>query len=280
MTRCNAIGIKVDTFHTEGGHGMFEYTFEPQSAVKAADDSVRAKLIMKQLCSERGLAATYMVAKFAGTADTYCGCHHNFSLARGDKNAFWDETSRDLSKAARHAAAGILKTMPDFNIIYRPWPNSFRRMDRHFFNPENATWAKDNHLAGIRVVTGSVPESLTRFEHRAPGADVNPYISVASILLGCIQGLREAEEPPPYATGDVMLDKSWPLLPHTMPEAIDAFQKSAAAIAGFGKEFVEHFAFVKNDEWKDFSEGVASPQETLKKAPITPWEFQRYFNFA
>src|SRR5258708_31907566 len=27
MSRCNAIEIKVDTFHTEGGHGMFEYSF-------------------------------------------------------------------------------------------------------------------------------------------------------------------------------------------------------------------------------------------------------------
>jgi len=77
-----------------------------------------------------------------------------------------------------------------------------------------------------------------------------------------------------------MLDDKWPLLPQTMPEAIEAFRKSSSAAAGFGKEFVEHFAFVKSDEWKDFSEGVASPLETLKKAPVTQWEFSRYFNFA
>jgi len=280
MTRCNAVGIKVDTWHTEGGHGMFEYTFEPQSALKAADDAVRARLILKQVCSERGLVATYMVAKFFNTGDTYSGCHHNFSLARGKQNVFWDDSTKDLSAIARHSAAGILKTMPDFNIIYRPWVNSFRRMDAHWFNAENASWARDNHLAGVRVVTGAVPDALTRFEHRAPGADVNPYLSVASILLGCIQGLKESEEPPPYATGDVKQDKRWPLLPPTMPEAIEAFRQSSSAVAGFGKEFVEHFAFVKNDEWNDFLSSVASPQEALKKAPVTPWEFQRYFNFA
>src|SRR5262249_47048182 len=153
----------------------------------------------------------------------------------------------------------------------------FRRMDRQYFNPENASWAKDNHSAGLRVVTGAVPERLTRFEHRAPGSDVNPYLTIASIVMGCIRGLNEGVEPPPYATGDVMLDKRWALLPHTMPEAVQAFRESPAAVAGFGRGFVEHLAFLKTEEWKDFSADVPSPAEALKKPPVTPWEFKRYF---
>ena len=40
---------------------MFEYTFEPQTPLKAADDAVRAKLYLRQLCAERGLG----LARFA-----------------------------------------------------------------------------------------------------------------------------------------------------------------------------------------------------------------------
>src|SRR5579863_9896113 len=112
MRRCAAAGIRIEAFHTELGHGMFEYTFEPQPALKAADDAVRAKLYLRQLCAERGLIATYMTAKFVNTGDSYCGCHHNFSLARGKKNIFWNEAKGDLSLVARHAAAGMLKTLP------------------------------------------------------------------------------------------------------------------------------------------------------------------------
>jgi glutamine synthetase len=280
MRRCAAAGIKVEAFHTELGHGMFEYTFEPQSALKAADDAVRAKLYLRELCSERGLAATYMTAKFVGTGDSFCGCHHNFSLARGDTNVFWDESAKDLSKVARYAAAGMLKTMPAYNIFYRPWVNSFRRMDRLLWNPENASWAKDNHTAGIRVVTGAVPEKMTRFEHRAPCSDVNPYLSIASLVLGALEGLKDEQEPPPYGKGDVMLEQHWALLPHSMPEAIEALRHSPSAIAAFGEEYVEHYAFLKNEEWKEFIEAVPAAQEALKKSPVTQWEFARYFNHA
>ena len=280
MSRCAAAGIRVEAFHTELGHGMFEYTFEPQSAVKAADDAVRAKLYLRQLCTERGLAATYMTAKFVDTGDSFCGCHHNFSLARNKKNAFWDESSRDLSQVARYAAAGMLKTMPAYNVIFRPWVNSFRRMNRLLWNPENASWAKDNHTAAIRVVTGAVPEKLTRFEHRAPGSDINPYLSVAALVLGAIEGLKDKKEPPPYGKGDVMLEKRWAPLPHSMPEAIAAFRTSPSAIAAFGKDYVEHYAYLKQEEWKDFTAAIESPEDALKKAPVTQWEFERYFNHA
>jgi glutamine synthetase len=280
MSRCDAAGIHIEAFHTELGHGMFEYTFEPQSPLKAADDSVRAKLYLRQLCAERGLAATYMTAKFVDTGDSFSGCHHNFSLARDNQNAFWDETAGDLSKVARHAAAGILKTMPAYNIIYRPWVNSFRRMNRLLWNPENASWARDNHTAGIRVVHGAVPEKMTRFEHRASGADINPYLSIASLVFGAIEGLKEGKDPPPYGKGDVVLEKHWAPLPHSMPEAIAAWCESRSASASFGKDYVEHYAYLKREEWKDFTAAVEAPEEALKKAPVTPWEFARYFNHA
>jgi glutamine synthetase len=153
-------------------------------------------------------------------------------------------------------------------------------MNRLLWNPENASWAKDNHTAAIRVVTGAVPEKMTRFEHRAPGSDINPYLSVAALVLGAIEGLKDQKEPPPYGKGDVTLEKHWAPLPNSMPDAIEAFRTSPSAIASFGREYVEHYAYLKNDEWKDFSEAVASPAEALKKGPITQWEFAQYFNHA
>jgi glutamine synthetase len=285
MTRCESVEIPIETFHTEHGHGMFEYSFVPQSGLKAADDGARAKLYMRQLCSERGLVACYMAAKTvpAGEAfsgDTFSGCHHNFSLARGTDNAFWDDSSGDLSQIAHQAAAGILDTMPAFNTIYRPWVNSYRRINYHMGAPENASWGKEHHFAAIRVVHGSAPAKLTRFEHRVPGADVNPYLSIASIVQGSLRGIRENLKPPPFATGDVLQEKNGAPLPRTMLDAIDLFRKSPAAAAAFGAGFVEHFAVVKQEEWKDFSDAVASPETALGKGPVTDWEFARYFEFA
>lgn len=280
MSRCEAANIPIEAFHAEFGHGMFEYTFAPQTALKAADDGVRAKLYLKQLCAERGLAACFMAAKAVGTGDSLSGCHHNFSLARNGVNAFWDEAAGELSEVARFAAAGIIETMPAFNIIYRPWVNSYRRMNHRLWNPVNASWGKENHTAALRVVHGSVPDKLTRFEHRAPGADVDPYLSIASLLWGCIRGIQERQEPPAYANGDAMRDDRFALLPHTMPDAIDSFRNSSAGAAAFGATFVEHLAHVKLEEWADFIKAVDSPESALSNGPVTAWELERYFDHA
>jgi glutamine synthetase len=171
--------------------------------------------------------------------------------------------------------------MPAFNLIYRPWVNSYRRMNRLLFNPENASWGRENHTVGLRVVHGPQPEKMTRFEHRAPGADINPYLSIASILEGCARGLRAREEPPAYAKGDAMLDERWHLLPHSMPEAIERFRASPAATEAFGVEFVEHLACIKQDEWKDFIQSVPDPEKALASgSPISSWEATRYFHHA
>jgi glutamine synthetase len=285
MTRCESIGAPIETFHTEHGYGMFEYSFRPQTALKAADASARAKLCMRQLCAERNLAITYMAAKFFPSADsfggdTFSGCHHNFSLSSGKENAFWDETAGGLSELARHAAGGILNTMPPFTLIFRPWVNSYRRNNHHLGAPENASWGKEHHLSAMRVVHGSAPHRLTRFEHRVPGSDVNPYLSLTAIMQGCLQGIRGRLEPVPYATGEVTSEKNGALLPRTMPEAIELFRHSPQAVEAFGSAFVEHFAIVKAEEWADFAKAVASPEAALQKAPVTDWEFARYFNDA
>jgi glutamine synthetase len=65
-----------------------------------------------------------------------------------------------------------------------------------------------------------------------------------------------------------------------MPAAIELFRHSPQAVEAFGSAFVEHFAIVKAEEWADFAKAVASPEAALQKAPVTDWEFARYFNDA
>ena len=77
-----------------------------------------------------------------------------------------------------------------------------------------------------------------------------------------------------------MLEKHWPLLPHSLPDAIEAWCSSPSVKASFGADYMEHYAYLKREEWKDFSNAVESPAEALQKAPVTPWEFTHYFNHA
>ena len=135
-------------------------------------------------------------------------------------------------------------------------------------------------FAAIRVVHGSAPDKLTRLEHRVPGADVNPYLSIASIIKGTLRGIRGNLTPPAFATGDILDEKNGVRLPHSMPEAIEMFRNSPVPAEEFGPAFVEHLSVVKQEEWKDFADAVASPEAALGKGPVTDWELARYFNFA
>lgn len=280
MTRMEQVGIDVEVFHTELGHGMLEYTFHHEEALKAADGAARAKLYFKQLCAERGLVPTFMTSPFVGTGDSNSGCHLNISLWKKGKNACWDAKKKGVTELGKQFVGGVLETMPAFNLIYRPWVNSFRRMDRLSWNPENASWGLDNHTTGIRVVHGSDPEKHTRFEHRAPGSDVNPYLTIASVLLGGLHGIRQKLDPGPYSEGDAMLDERCAKLPHSLLESTEVFKSSALARTLLGADFVEHFAAMKTEEWAEFDAWTKDKKVEFPGTGVTDWEYDRYLMWA
>ncbi len=280
MTRMEMVGIDVEVFHTELGHGMLEYTFHHEDALKAADDAARAKLYFKQLCAEKGLVPTFMTSPFAGTGDSNSGCHLNISLWKKGKNACWDPKKKGISGLGRHFAGGVLETMPAFNLIYRPWVNSFRRMDRLSWNPENASWGLDNHTTGLRVVHGSNPEKHTRIEHRAPGSDVNPYLTIASVLLGGLHGIKAKLDPGAYCEGDAMTEDRWAKLPHSLPDSIAAFKDSALGRRLLGEAFVDHFAAMKTEEWAEFEAWAKEKGLEFPGGGVTDWEYDRYLMWA
>ena len=161
ITRCEVAGIPIEAFHTEWGRGMYQYTFAPQTPLKAADDAVRAKLYLKELCAERGLVACYMAAKSIDEGDTCSGCHHNFSIWRCGENVFWDPAAGGLSQSARHApAAALLETMPAFSLVHRPWVNSYRRMRIiSSERPRRRPGAKRMHSSAYVSCTAQLPSA-------------------------------------------------------------------------------------------------------------------------
>ncbi len=277
MDRMAALGVQVEAFHTELGHGMLEFTLAHEPALKAADDATRAKLHMKQLCEELGLVASFMPVIHLGTGDSACGLHHNVSVWRDGMNALWDGQTGGLSRLGRQLAAGMIETMPDFHLVFRPWINSYRRMDRWLFSPEDASWAVDNHSVALRVVHGAYPEKLTRLEHRVCGTDINPYLTLAVILWSGRYGIENGLDPGPYAERDLRKDSRFKPLARRLPESIAAFKESPRVRDCLGPLFVEHFAKLKEEEWSDFAAWAGENKIDAEAPAITDWEFKHYF---
>ena len=280
LTRMEGIGIDVEAFHTELGHGMLEFTMGHESPVKAADDAARTKLYFKQLCAEQGLVVSFMPAIYVGTGDSASGAHHHLSFWRDGKNISWDPDKKTLGAVTRKVAAGMMDTMTDFHLVFRPWVNSYRRMNYLQWNPENTSWGLDNHTTAIRVIHGAVPAQQTRLEHRTPGSDVNPYLSLAVMLLGGLYGIQNDLDPGAYADGDPMKYDRFQLLPKTLPDSIKAFRESKHTRTMLGEAFVDHFAALKTDEWNDFAKWAEDKGVPLSTEDVTDWEFERYFVWA
>jgi glutamine synthetase len=262
--RMEAVGISVESVHTELGHGMVEFALAHAPALEAADQAARAKAYLKELCGERDLVATFMPKWRAGAPTS--GCHFHQSLWRDGANVF-AAPDGGLSALARHYLAGQLATLADFSLLFNPSVNAYRRLQPGNFTPATASWGLDNRTAAIRAITG--PPKGTRLEHRRPGADVSPYLAIAAMLAGGLHGIAGKLEPPAPATGDAYADGRFGRLPATLADAISAMRDSPAAAGLLGAEFTGHYLLSREVElrlWRQW-----------ESEQVTEWEHRRYF---
>ena len=275
--RMKSAGAPLEVFHTEYSRGMYEFTFQPTDALSAADGLARSRLYLKELLNENGLTTTAMSALHAVENATHTGVHTNLSLWQDGKNVFWD--GKGLSEIGQQFLAGLVATMDDFHIIFRPWVNSYRRFNPEEFCPVHPAWGEDNHLVALRMSHGSVPQKMTRIEHRVAGTDTCPHLVLAAILHGGIYGIENKLELPPQAKIEEL--EEMPMLSHTLPLAIEKFKSSDIARAAFGDAFVEHYCQVREEECAEYEEYCKENgiEVDYNSPEVTEWEYQRYFDW-
>ena len=279
--RLAAIGIHAETFHTEYGIGMYECTYLSASPLEAADGWVRLKTYLKELCREFNLVTSYMPVLAFKEVDTFTGVHHNISLWRDGKNSFWDSANEKLSVEGEHFAAGVLATMQDFHLLFRPFVNSYRRMDPGAFSPSHVSWGEDNHFSSLRVVHGASPEKMTRLEHRVAGSDANIHLALAAIILGGLHGMENELALPASVDGVLPDDFKVPALTPSLPEATACFRNSETAWKLLGRELVEHYCVLKDAEWEMFENWAQETGHEINHNDrnVTQWEYQHYFDW-
>jgi glutamine synthetase len=166
-----------------------------------------------------------------------------------------------MSKLMQHYAAGQLALMREFTVMFCPTINSYKRTVPGAWAPTNVTWGIDNRTTALRtILTG--PKS-TRIEHRLPGADANPHLSLAAGLASGLRGVEQRMELSPPTANAYAADA--PALPRSLGEATALFRSSVAAKEYFGEEFVEHYATTREWEVRQYRKAV------------TDWELERYF---
>jgi glutamine synthetase len=256
INRMDAVGITIEMFHSELGPGFFEFTLAPAPALQAADHAVRARQYLRDLCTERGLHASFMAKPFADKSGA--GGHVHSSLVRDGVNVFSDG-ERGLSETGRHYLAGLLAGMPDTVAMLNPYVNSFKRIDPEMFTPAVAAWGHDDRSTACRVILNDVASA--RVEHRRPGADASPYLVASAVLAAGLYGLTERLSP--CEAGETAAE-----LPADLHRAVTALEDSAWAARVLGKPFCSSYAATRRAEAQRYDQWLSRT--------ITDWEINRH----
>ncbi|WP_208022070.1 glutamine synthetase family protein [Pseudomaricurvus hydrocarbonicus] len=251
---CRQQGLPVDTLIKEAGPSQYEINLYHQAdALKAADQAVMLKRLIKGVARQHGYRASFMAKPFGDAPGNGMHVHCSLLNAEGD-NVFNDGTELG-TPLLRQAIAGCLQSMSDAMLLFAPHLNSYRRFQKSSHAPLSATWGYENRTVAIRV-PADAPQA-TRIEHRVAGADANPYLVVAAILGGMLLGIERQLEAPEPVTGNGYAQDA-DLLPAYWPEAQQRFLSSAFIRDYFGEEFQTVFGSIKQQELDEFNRHVST----------------------
>ncbi len=236
--------VPLSAASKEYAPGQFEANLRHQSdAAAAADHAVLLKQIVKAAARASGFDATFMAKPYPDRAGN--GLHVHVSVLDENGRNVFDDGSAQGSETLRHAIGGLQALMPDAMALFAPSLNSYRRFQPDMFAPVNRRWGINNRSAGLRVPAG--PGEARRVEHRAAGADANPYYVLAGVLAGVHHGLAGRLDPGAPAAANVSREPD-AALPLALDDALAALGASAALKGYLGEETLALYGETKRVE--------------------------------
>ena len=250
----DAAGLVVENSKGECNLGQHEINFRYDDALTCADGHAIYKNAAKEIAAQEGMSISFM-AKFNQREGS--SCHIHFSLADAQGAVF----ARDRA-TFESFLAGQLACLREMTLLLAPNINSYKRYAAGSFAPTAVAWANDNRTCALRVVGHG---AALRFENRAGGSDLNPYLALSALIAAGLHGVDAGLELEPAYQGNAYAATDKPRLPTTLLEARDLFASSQVASDAFGSEVVTHYTHAADVELEAFN------------AAVTDWERVRGF---
>lgn len=249
-----ACGITADAATSESGPCQFEFNItHGPDALRAADDAVFLKQIVRNMARRHGFAATFMAKPYP--AHSGSGLHVHFSILDNDGQNIFDSDGAEGTSAMRQAVAGLLEAMPDCTALFAPHLNSYRRLCADSLAPTTASWGYENRTSAIRIPGG--PSIARRIEHRVAGCDANPYLVIAAILGAALDGIIRNAEPPAPTAGNTYAAAGGDPLPTSWLSAVEMFERSEIVGRIFRPTLIKMFSTCKRQELAVFGRDMS-----------------------
>ncbi len=253
------LDVPISMLHWEHGAGFGEIALDAMAGVKAANDGVLFKTYAKAYAQRQQLLMSFM-ARYSTEMDGSASHIHLSLLDKAGRPLFFDPANEhELSDLARHFIGGLQRLLPELLLMLAPNINSFKRFVPGIYAPLSANWGIENRTCAIRVLGTSADSK--RIECRVPGADANPFVSLACVIGAGMWGIEHGIEPSAPVPGN-SYRQHCPVpeqerFPQCFRDAIGRFEASKVARQIFGEEFVTYFAGSRHCQDKEFSRMVS-----------------------
>lgn len=254
LNQLRAVGITPVEYYPEAGSGQHELPIAPADALRAGDNEIRFKRIVKHVALTHDMYATFAPKPLLNTEGS--GAHVHFSLWHDDDtNAFYDANDDlKLSQTGYYFIGGILKHIQALTALTCATVNSYQRLQPGEWSSAFATFGQDNREAAIRIPsTFRGEESKTmNIELKASDATANPYMALAGILAAGLDGLKNKIKPnvpvdvdPANLTDEQRQQAGVKRLPASLEEALVALNSDDFYKEIFSPRTIEAYIKVK-----------------------------------
>ena len=267
-------GIDVEAQHHEvasGGQCEIDLRFQP--IVRAADQLLMFKYIVKNTAKRNGKTVTYMPKPILG--DNGSGMHVHTSLWKDGKPLFAGSGYAGLSEMALYFIGGLLKHAASLLAFTNPTTNSYKRLVPGFEAPVNLAYSQRNRSASIRIPMYSSSPKAKRVEFRCPDPSSNPYLAFSAMMMAGLDGVINRIDPGQPLDKDIYdLSpeelKDVPSTPASLEEALKALSEDHEYLLKgdvFTEDVIE--TWIKYKTEKEIKPMALQPH---------PYEFSLYYD--
>lgn len=256
------MGFEMESSYHSNEVSQHHIDFKFDNGIQTADNIMTYKLTVRTVAKRHGLHATFMPKPNYGKKGS--AMFFNMFLCKQGKNIFSDpKEAYGLSKEAYYFMGGIMRHIKGLTLINNPIINSYKRLVPGYHAPVNISWSRKNRTPLMRIT--STGEMGPRVALRSPDGSCNPYLVLAGCLAAGLDGIKNQIEPP--ACIDEQAEKqNFEILPRTLLEAIQEFEKDDFLHDVYGEQLSQILVQKKKQEWNEYCEQV------------TAWEVEKYLD--
>jgi glutamine synthetase len=269
-----ACGLSIECHHHEvATAGQSEIDFKFETLVRAADNMMIYKYIVRNVAYQYGKTVTFMPKPLF--QDNGSGMHTHQSLWNKGKPLFAGDGYAGLSQTALWYIGGLLKHAAAIVAFAAPTTNSYKRLVPGFEAPVNLAYSKRNRSAAVRIPVYSQSPKAKRLEFRPPDASCNPYLAYAAMLMAGLDGVESKTDPGQPLDRDIYELSSEelkhvPSLPGSLEESLRGLEQDHAFLTK-GGVFTDEFIRL----WIDYK--MSKEVNPMRMRPH-PYEFQLYYD--